>query len=155
MKRLKQFGDIQARINEAILEKNQNIHEVHVETMKKIKAVLRIPLLTQKFHDLIRNEKMDEYDSLDLVFRKHFDLIAQQRDENTNSPARQPHLSKVQKHLVEVYRTPFTPPLSGSEPVTQVSSMNETKNVLASMNTTFKKLRNTMVNNRIDWVKSN
>lgn len=150
IERLRKYGDIQTKINDAILEKSQNNHDVHMQTMKKVKAVLRIPILTKKFHDLIQKENMDEFDSLDLVYRKHFDLVGEQ-NESMSPPQK---MSKVQRHLVQLYRTPFTPVLSGSDSITGVTSMNATQNTLANMNSTFKKLRNTMINNRHDLISN-
>lgn len=43
---------------------------------KKMKAVLRLPRLCKQYHDLIREEKMPEFESLELVFNRHYENLA-------------------------------------------------------------------------------
>ena len=37
-----------------------------------MKGVLRVPCLTKKYHDLIREEKMPEFESLEYVFNNYY-----------------------------------------------------------------------------------
>ena len=48
--------------------------------MRKMKCVLRIPLLTKKFHNLIRETKMEEFESLDYVYSSHFDALGKEME---------------------------------------------------------------------------
>lgn len=42
------------------------------ENCRMMKAVLRVPFLTKKYHDLIREHNMEEFDSLETVYAEHF-----------------------------------------------------------------------------------
>jgi len=39
---------------------------------RMMKGVLRVPCLTKKYHDLIREEKMPEFESLEYVFNNYY-----------------------------------------------------------------------------------
>lgn len=46
---------------------NKNIDEMS-ENLKKIKTVMNLPFLTHKYHKLIREEGLDEFHSLEIVY---------------------------------------------------------------------------------------
>jgi hypothetical protein len=56
--------------------KLENKCRLYREGGKKLRAVLRIPRLTRMYHDLIRVDGKDEFESLDHVYDIHFKTVA-------------------------------------------------------------------------------
>ena len=50
--------------------------DIYMQNAKKMKAVLRLPMLTKKYHDLVREQKMPEFESLELVYKHHYENLA-------------------------------------------------------------------------------
>ena len=62
-----------------------------------MRAVMRVPRLTKQYHDSIRQDKIPELASLDGVYEKHFQLVA---DEYEGEDEALKHLSAVEGSLL-------------------------------------------------------
>ena len=74
----KGFTELQARLEKSILKKTSGNFDVVTENCRKLKAILRVPILSKKFHDLIREKNMEEYESLEYVYSKHYGELSDQ-----------------------------------------------------------------------------
>jgi hypothetical protein len=54
-----------------------------MENCRMLKAVLRAPILSKKYQDLIREKDMGDYETLEYVYTKHFSEVGQEiKDDN-------------------------------------------------------------------------
>ena len=68
-----------------------------------MKGVLRVPCLTKKYHDLIREEKMPEFESLEYVFNNYYnnqDNIYES-DKETHHFSKKEKQSQIEKFLIQ------------------------------------------------------
>lgn len=65
-----------------------------------MKAILRLPLLTKKYHDMIREQNMLEFDSLELIYAEHFNELGKEIKELGT----QKRLSLAENELIKMYQ---------------------------------------------------
>ena len=93
--RYKEYADYEQQVLEVCVGKLETKCKLYREGGKKLRAVLRIPRLTRLYHDLIRRDGRDEFESLDQVYDLHFKTVAADF-----SPQRLAEAPEVERHLV-------------------------------------------------------
>lgn len=74
---------------------------------KKMRAVLRVPRMAKQFHDMTRIENLPEFECIEDIYNKHYELTAEEILEKENSPDFR-KLSIAEKSLIQ--RSLGTPP---------------------------------------------
>lgn len=117
---LRSFVDLQQEVDQVLIKKLTQDSGALSECLRKVKAILRVPMLSKKFHDLMKQENWEEYDLLDAIYCQHFNLQVNELDRERQR-ASYKNLALVDRHLVHQYKQPFTP-FSASDPFTEATS---------------------------------
>ena len=119
--RYQAYTKIERNVQKAIQKKTNATLDITSENCRKLKAIIRIPMLCKKYHDMIREQNMEEFDSLETIYQEHFERLEKELLEEDVQK-----LSVVEQELIKRYKkTPFTPTeLQGSTQADPKSMIN-------------------------------
>jgi len=65
------------KIKNTIIDKLEKRVKLFKDNARKMRAVLRVPRLTKQYQDMVREERIPEFDCIEKVYQRHFEGLAE------------------------------------------------------------------------------